>query len=140
MPEHEHDVRDFEGEHKFAAKVLYAFWEDREDLFWNVCKHDFVHWYVLCNDFFYWGTADAEEIETEADLELLKQCREDCINANGDDTTWPLLYAAMHRGMRPQGAFYKHLDERLWPLFDRAGPPRETGFGNPTKHPSESSD
>jgi len=45
------------------------------------------------------------------------------------------LYVARRRGMRPQGAMYKHIEEKNWPLFNLCGPEREAGMFNPIKGP-----
>lgn len=101
-----------------------------------------VHWYVkdgepvpwfICNDMFWWGCADAEDI-TEADLPLLRQTRDDLIAAgDGHLDELASLYCARKRGMRPQGAWYRvaALTPQVQALFDACGPERETGLGNP---------
>jgi hypothetical protein len=104
---------------------------------------DQVRWYYMdngdigcyseCSDFFWWGTADGEEITTREDIELLVKAIEDCRAV--DSTLWaygPLLYCARKRTMRPQGAAYPY-DKRIWFLFNQAGEQRETGLGNPYK-------
>lgn len=85
---------------------------------------------ILCNDVFFWGCADAEEI-TEDDLELLK----DSVNDAGDFGT--LLFCARKRKMRPQGAMYECIDKEYWPLFDEAGPERNPNDPGNTPKPSE---
>src|SRR5690606_6019592 len=64
--------------------------------------------YVNCNDVFYWGSADCEEI-TKENIHLLIQSVKDCYEIGGywcasefSDT----LFACRSRGMRPQGAAY----------------------------------
>lgn len=85
--------------------------------------HNEIYWTedlefaILCNDVFFWGCADAEEI-TEDDLALLK----DSVNDAGVFGT--LLFCARKRKMRPQGAMYKFIDKEYWSLFDEAGPER----------------
>lgn len=98
---------------------------------------------VSCSDVFAWGCADAEAISAET-VALLEQSyadvRQVLAEAGADDwdgTEWAYLYCARVRGERPQGAVYAHLHSATWPLFDAAGPARETGFGNPKPHPSE---
>lgn len=93
---------------------------------------DHVYWYedckffVLCNDVFYWGCADCEDINTQADIDILRKA---C--ADSDSETGPLLYCARKRGIRPQGAVYEHLDKKFHALFDECGPSREAQFLNP---------
>ena len=80
--------------------------------------------YVNCNDAFYWACADCEPITAES-LPDFRKALED------SEYDGPLLYVARRRQMRPQGAMYKYLERKDWPLFDACGPKREAGFGNP---------
>jgi hypothetical protein len=103
-----------------------------------------VSFFAICNDQFRWGSADLEPI-TPDNVHLLEQAIANCRAANpmtgACDAT--ALFCSRARGMRPQGAYYQKLDKDLWPLFDAAGPPRDTdreAFGNPAPHPSERSD
>lgn len=90
---------------------------------------------VICNDLFYWATAEAEDVTAE-DVPLLEQAWQDCHAACSecDVEVWVCsLFAARKRGMRPQGAAYPRCT-RLHPLFSAAGPERPTDnmlFGNP---------
>ena len=83
---------------------------------------------VNCNDLFFWGCADAENINEELMVEF-NQAVSDC----GDLRIGAELYCARRREMRPQGACYSYYDKALWPLFDACGPERDVGFGNPYK-------
>ena len=115
----------------FLWRVLEQFAFDYcDELFWRVDDgHLSIH--VTCSDQFFWGAADCEPITPESLPELI-QARRDAEAAAGDaGYDWPLLYCARRRGMRPQGAVYKHLEPALHPLFDACGPERETGYGNP---------
>jgi hypothetical protein len=94
------------------------------DIFWD----ESLNFTVLCNDAFYWGSADAEELTQDSFNDLEKS-----IVDAGDDGC--LLYCARRRGMRPQGAMYEYLDKNSWTLFDACGPEREVGIGNPKEHP-----
>ena len=94
-------------------------------LFWN----SDLEFFINCNDFFAWGCADAEPVQTPEDVGALERAFQDA----GDDG--PLLYCARRRGMRPQGAYYDHIEKEHWPLFDACGPEREVTFGNPKAHP-----
>jgi hypothetical protein len=82
---------------------------------------------INCNDVFMWGCADAEEITTREDVDLLQQA---CRDSNDFG---PLLYCARKQGMRPQGAYYRYIDKNDWELFNACGPEREICFGNPKK-------
>jgi len=103
----------------------------REDIYWR-CDGEFasITFFVNCNDLFYWGCADGEEITVES-LPVLKQAFEDCEKAVKWGRLWAMqLYCCRMRKMRPQGCCYPKQKE-LWPLVDACGPERETGFGNP---------
>lgn len=92
--------------------------------------------YVKCSDFFHWGSADLEEVTDEnvqALVETIAECEAILGRYRAHDA--PLLWCARQRGMRPQGAYYKHLPEALWPLFDAAGPERGVGLMNPHAQP-----
>lgn len=106
-----------------------------KDLLVLVSKHDVMDeliwdtdltFYVNCNDVFFWGVADGEDVTKET-LPILEQSLED---AGLDGMT---LYCARIRGMRPQGAMYKHLDKQNWGLFDSCGDEREVDFLNPSE-------
>lgn len=86
---------------------------------------------INCNDVFFWGSADAEDLSPET-LGDLDAAIADC---HGDEESGALLYCARRRGMRPQGAMYKYIPKNLWAFFDACGPYRETDFFNPMEHP-----
>jgi len=92
-----------------------------EYIFWG---HDLTV-KISCNDLFYWGCADAEEIETEEDLDLFIQTFKDCKDICGE------LYCARKRKMRPQGAYYKYIPDEFKETFNACGPEREIDLGNP---------
>lgn len=84
------------------------------------------------NDVFFWGAADLEQVTPE-NIDELERAIQDCIAIDDcAETEGCLLFAARQRNARPQGAAYPE-NRALWPLFDAAGPERETGFGNPYK-------
>jgi len=85
--------------------------------------------FVLCNDFFFWGCADGEDVTPE-NFALFKECIELAGRCDG-----PLLFCAKIKQERPQGIAYGMLNPEYWPLFDACGPEREVGFGNPVEHP-----
>lgn len=119
----------------FLTRVLKAFEFDGTDGLWWRFDDGKLGMFATCSDFFEWGTADMEEIRPE-DLELLEQAVKDTVELDGTNLWAGELFCARKRGMRPQGACYKHLPEVLWPLFDAAGPIREVDLLNPRKHPS----
>lgn len=101
--------------------------EHTDDLFWhNSDPTKDAGLFVLCNDVFFWGSADGETV-TADNIETLEQAMKD----GGRDGAW--LFVARVRGERPQGAAYSYIEAERWPLFDAAGPERETGMGNPCK-------
>lgn len=83
-----------------------------------------------CNDLFYWGCADMEEITPET-LPILEQAIADCDAAYevGYGSIYAgTLYAARMRKMRPQTPCYAGFAPWLRPLLDACGPDRpETG-------------
>jgi len=114
---------------------LFAF-DNTDQLFWSFDDNDKLTIAVMCNDFFDWGTADCEEI-TPADISALTDAFVDARAATGQRfESGGELWCARKRGMRPQGACYKYVDESLWPLLDAAGPVREIGLRNPYSCPA----
>lgn len=84
---------------------------------------------INCNDLFFWGCADCEEIALD-ELASLKLAIDDAAAA-GADSCGDLLWVARKRAMRPQGAYYAHFPEGLAKLFDACGEYRKAEFGNP---------
>ena len=111
---------------------LFAF-DYTESLWWRGSDENAVdgelQFYVTCNDFFWWGTADCERI-TQDDLDALEQAFDDA-GAVGCREDGPELWVARKRGMKPQGAAYKYIPEAMRPLFDACGPSRESSITNP---------
>ena len=88
---------------------------------------------ILCNDVFYWGCADSEDINEDLLIEFQKAA-EDCGN---ELQLGAMLYCARRRKERPQGAIYSSIPKDLWHLFDECGLERKINAGNPCK-PGES--
>lgn len=84
---------------------------------------------VNCNDLFFWGCADCEEIDV-SELPSLKKALDDAATA-GAESGGELLWVARKRAMRPQGAFYATFNEGLAKLFDECGEYRKAEIGNP---------
>ena len=126
--------------HQFVMRVLQLFsFDNTEQVWWRTDgEYAPVTFFAQCSDFFFWGTADCERID-HADLDLLEQAFADARAADpGDGEAWAgELFCARKRGIRPQGACYKHIPKALWPLFDACGPEREPSIDNPRKRPSE---
>ena len=122
---------------EFIVEVLrfYAKIDCQGELFWNIHERQPLAMYVMCNDQFWWATADAEEITPE-NFGVLTQAVADCKAAAPKDVMAAdyglLLFCCRVRKMRPQGCCYPG-DERLWPLFDAAGPERKPDMNNPYK-------
>lgn len=103
--------------------------------------NDEVKCLVDCNDLFFWGCADAEEIEL-CDLPLLQQAYDELhalsltnTNLSGITAYTDWLYCCKKRSMRPQGAIYDNRPKEMWPLFNACGPHRPAEFGNPKETP-----
>jgi hypothetical protein len=127
------------GKIDYAHEVLDLFaFDNTGDIWWRTDgEYAPVTFFVLCSDLFWWGTSDLERI-TPDNLPALKQAFVDAGEAADDGAGMAAyLFCARQRGMRPQGAQYKHIDKELWPLFDACGPARVVELGNPKHHPSE---
>jgi hypothetical protein len=109
---------------------------DADALWWRTDgEYAPVTMMVNCNDLFYWATADCEKI-TAANINGFEQAIADVVEAAGEDEVdaAPLLWVCRERQMRPQGAYYQHIDSRLHGLFNACGPARPSDsapFGNP---------
>jgi hypothetical protein len=121
-------------QYKINLLKLAAKHELTSSLYWN----EDLCFYINCNDLFYWGTADGEDISSQEDVDLLEQSVKDCllISKHGDLYATE-LYCARRAKKRPQGAYYEHIEKSLWPLFDACGLEREVGIGNPKPQPTE---
>jgi hypothetical protein len=122
-------------EYKINLLKLVAEHDMRDALYWS----EDLSFYFLCNDIFFWGCADGEDVENQQDVDLLEQCIKDCQTVRQFGEVYASqLYCAKKRKMRPQGAYYKHIEvKELWPLFDACGPEREVNFGNTKPRPTE---
>lgn len=102
-----------------------------DQITWHV-KGSKVEFAANCSDVFYWGSADAETIHPDDVAAFEKACADAKAADPVAGTVWaPELFAARKRGMRPQGACYKHYPQAVADLFDACGPARATGLGNP---------
>ena len=88
-----------------------------------------LEFFVNCNDLFFWGCSDLEDISTDKDLDLLEKSFIDAPIYGAE------LYCARKRNMRPQGAIYKYITKEEVRFFDECGPRREVGPGNPVDKP-----
>lgn len=124
-------------EHIEGLLALFAF-DDCDSLWWRGVSDKGVNqsplaFFVNCNDVFFWGSADVEEIESAQDIADLAQAKRD-MEAVEDAHDWPTLWVARKRGTRPQGAYYANMSVAEKELFDACGPHRETGLGNPMEN------
>ena len=126
---------------EFVMRVLRIFnaftGPDHDELWWR-CDGDYapITFMVNCSDLHWWGTADSERV-TPDNVALLEKAREDGLAV---DPKWGgaiavTLFCCRVRKLRPQGACYKHIEEKYWPLLDACGPEREVDFANPQKQP-----
>jgi len=95
--------------------ILTAKYDAMSELWWN----EDLNFSAICNDVFWWGTADCEDITPDTIVMLEKAL------ADGGILYGMMLYCARQRKMRPQGAIYKDIDKKYWPLFDACGPERK---------------
>lgn len=113
---------------EFVARVLRPFddCDVHPELFWRVDDDNRVQFFAMCNDAFWWGTADAEEITPE-NVWVLEESSRD-LRALGEVLA-PIrlaeLFAARVRGMRLQRPAYKKLSPAVAALFDACGPERD---------------
>ena len=79
-------------------------YDSEHDLWWRLGKDNLFEALVPCNDFFWWGVADAEEIMVQ-EIPALEKAYENC-DAAGDLTQFwgGSLFVARKRKMRPQGS------------------------------------
>lgn len=107
---------------------------------WSVEKYErSLRFYYRCNDTYFWGTSDAEEIEL-GDIDTINKVYEEVMKLLPDESYYSmatnalLVWASRKRGMRPQGCAYPE-HKALWPLLDACGPERESGIGCSNKRP-----
>lgn len=120
---------------RLVLRVLRATaFDNCDDVWWRTDgKYAPVTFMVNCNDLFAWGCADCETLTAE-NIELLEQSYKDAAAVSEHGEIYgALLFCCRSRQMRPQGACYSHFPKELWPLLDKCGEERETGFGNPYK-------
>ena len=109
-------------------------------LAWNEEDDGSLSVAVICNDVFYWATADCEIVTADTLGELAQAYDDACAACPRGRFYADMLYAARRRKMRPQGAAYSENAPEMWPLFDACGPERPTdkeAFGNPYGKPTE---
>lgn len=102
---------------------VFAKYEQCDSLYWT----EELIFYVNCGDLFAWACADAEEIQTDADIDLLEQCGKELEMAAPISGTVQMdtLYACRRRNMLPQPCVFAKLDDEIKPLFAGLGPSTE---------------
>ena len=112
------------------VEILEIFEDNSNELRWSIEDGRIAGFYVLCNDTFYWATADAEKIEPEDIQDLIK-----AKNDAQDDYFWPLVWITRKRKLRPQGALlnkeYMKKHRLVIELLLEAAPEREVDWANP---------
>lgn len=91
-------------------------------LFWRK-ENGHIRFFVICNDTFFWATADVEEV-TQDNVKDLEQAVADvqAVDPDADERMGPLLFCARQRGVRPMPRM--EVPKALRPLFDACGPER----------------
>lgn len=145
----------------YLEAVLGICWEaDNSDMaFWRPWPENGpMRAMAMCSDWFWWGTADCEEIAPD-DVPLLRACLGDLLSVERDagpegdrndrvaTAYLPQLFASRKREMRPMRCVYEDknaIGPLLAALFDAAGPERtdssgkrETSALNTTQHTEE---
>ena len=125
-----------EAQAAFVLRVLQAFAFDFcDELFFRTdAAYAPVAFFVNCNDFFWWGCGDAEEVTPE-NIAVFEQAKRD---AEAIECRWeaPHLFCARVRKLRPQGCCYPKESAAI-ALYDACGPKREIDLGNPYAHPHD---
>ena len=104
------------------------------DLFWQCSGHSHVTFLINCNDIFWWGCADAEEITPE-NVDLLESAIVDTTSVKSAYAGE--LFCARVRKLRPQGCFYEGMPDTVAALFDACGPERAANEPGNTPRPAK---
>ena len=113
-----------------ALEILaYIAKQGLHDSIWWRCDGEFspITIFIVCNDQFYWATADLEKI-TADNFSVLKQAIGDAKNIDPvlGALRGCLLFCCRVRGMRPQQPAYP-TDKPEWrEIFDACGPERDS--------------
>lgn len=111
----------------YEAAEVFALFAEAEDfdfgLMWRVDmtpgRNREMKLFAVCSDFFFWATADSEEIAVD-DIPLLRQALDD-LKPLGTEYELGHLFAARKRKLRPQKPCYKDMDAGVAALFDACG-------------------
>lgn len=110
-------------QYKINLLKLAAKYDIKDTFLWN----EELEFSIICSDSFYYATADAEDVLSQEDVDLLEQCIKDCLDT-GDrlgELHGTLLYAAKKRKMRPILDIYTHIPTGVQNLLNACGPERK---------------
>jgi len=110
-------------QYKINLLKLAAKYDIKDTLLWSE-ELDFS---IMCSDAFFYAAADAEDVLSQEDVDLLEQCIKDCLDT-GDrlgELHGTLLYVAKKRKMRPLPDIYTHIPKAVQELLNACGPDRE---------------
>lgn len=98
-----------------------------DEIWWRTDgEYSPVTFFVVCNDLFWWGTADCEAITPE-NIYLLEESIKE-LKELGESKYYlaTSLFCCKARKMRPQKPFYKEIiPENCQELFNACGPERD---------------
>lgn len=105
------------GEEALPIFALFQKADDYKTLYWTADPEgNQIRLWADCSDWFFWATADGEEI-TPGDVPLLETSLDDLLRIGAAEYLSE-LYASRKRRLRPQAACYKDMPEAVKPLFD----------------------
>lgn len=97
-------------------------------------KHDFAHelfwsedlgFSILCSETFAYACADAEDITSQEDIDMLEQAIKDLLEVDPEGDLWAtVLFVARKRKTRPLPKAYSCTPTKICSLFDACGPKR----------------
>lgn len=118
----------------FVRKCVHYAWDKdlMEDFFFYFAGQEGIgpiKVSINCNDLFYWGCSDGEEVTPE-NFNLLEEAYEQLkplyeVPSFVCSITLGLLFCCKARQMRPQTPYYYHIDRKYWDLFNACGKVRE---------------
>lgn len=103
------------GEDALPILAVFSKADDYETLYWKV-EGDEIRLWVNCSDWFFWATADMEEVSPE-DVPALEQALDDLLRIQAAEYLGD-LFVSRKRRLRPQKACYKDMPEAVKPLFN----------------------
>lgn len=94
----------------------------------SVDENDNVQFSIVCNDLFFYASADAVEINEE-NFHLLEKAVETLPDESDS------YFCCLVRQMRPQNGWFDYISRDKWDLFLACGPERSIDFSNPYEFP-----